>query len=94
MNRPSVRGKDVMAIRGRKNKEPKISMSSIRKLARRAGVRRISKDMYNNVRELLKKFLEDNLFEMIQVAEYAKRKTITTSNVLLVLKRRGQTLYF
>jgi histone H3/H4 len=85
-----------------------ISKGSIRRLARRGGVKRISSLIYNDVRGALTSFLgplscagDAHYYNLVPVildaatyADYRKRRTITFMDVLLALKRRGTTLYF
>ncbi|XP_069054766.1 histone H4-like [Lepisosteus oculatus] len=59
-----------------------ITKPTIRRLARRGGVKRISGLNYEETRGVLKVFLEN-----------AKRKTVTAMDVVYVLKRQGRTLY-
>ena len=70
-----------------------ITKPSIRRLARRGGVKRISGLMYEETRSILKKFLEDVIRDATVYTEHARRKTVTTMDVLYALKRRGQTLF-
>ncbi|WP_411023492.1 histone H4, partial [Salmonella sp. s51228] len=63
-----------------------ISKGDIRRLARRGGVKRISSLMYDEVRQVLKLFLESLLKDAVLYAEHAKRKTVTTIDVIYALK--------
>lgn len=71
-----------------------ITKSAIRRLARRGGVKRISGLVYDETRGALKSFLENVIRDAITYTDHAKRKTVTTMDVLYALKRQGKTLYF
>ena len=70
-----------------------ITKPAIRRLARRGGVKRISNLVYEETRANLKAFLENVLRDSVAYSEHARRKTVTTSDVVYSLKRQGQTLY-
>lgn len=74
------------ALKGIKN-------PSIRRLARRGGVKRINNLTYDEIREILKVFLENVLRSAIVYMDYAKRKTITLNDIVHALKHNKQTLY-
>ncbi|KZP07857.1 histone-fold-containing protein, partial [Athelia psychrophila] len=66
---------------------------SIRRLARRGGVKRISGRIYEETRGVIKIFLENAIRDTVTYTDYAKRKTITSLDVVHALKRSGRTLY-
>ena len=70
-----------------------ISKSSIRKLARRGGVKRISGLFYEEARGVLKAFLENTIRDAVTYADHARRRTVTVNDVLYALKRNGRPLY-
>jgi histone H4 len=70
-----------------------ITKPAIRRLARRGGVKRISGLIYEEVRGVLKVFLENILRDAVTYTEHAKRKTVTALDVVYALKRQGRTLY-
>lgn len=76
-----------------------ITKPAIRRLARRGGVKRISNLMYEETRNILMRsneprgFLNKILVDAVVYAEHAKRKTVTTMDVVYALKRHGRTLY-
>lgn len=55
----------------------------IRRLARRGGVKRISGNIYDEVRAALKTYLEKILRTCVAVTEHCKRKTVTVGDVSL-----------
>ena len=70
-----------------------ISKGAIRRLARRAGVRRIGSNVYSDIRNATEDFVTRVVNDSIVYAEHANRKTITALDVLHALRRRGRTLY-
>ncbi|KAG9814009.1 histone-fold-containing protein, partial [Aureobasidium melanogenum] len=70
-----------------------IKNPSIRRLARRGGVKRISNMIYEETRSVLKSFLRSVIYDAIVYTEHAKRKTVTELDVVHALKRQGRTIY-
>ena len=70
-----------------------ITKPAIRRLARRGGVKRISGLIYDETRSVLKLFLENIIRDAVTYTEHARRKTITSMDVVYALKRQGRTLY-
>ena len=70
-----------------------IAPPSIRRLARRGGVKRISGLIYEETRGVLKVFLENVIRDSVTYTEHARRKTVTAMDVVYALKRQGRTLY-
>ena len=70
-----------------------ITKASIRRLARKGGVKRISGLVYAETRSVLKEFLASVLHDAIRYTESAKRSTVTAMDVVMALKRQGKTLY-
>ncbi|EPB74983.1 core histone H2A/H2B/H3/H4 [Ancylostoma ceylanicum] len=70
-----------------------ITKPAIRRLARRAGVKRISENVYWETRYVLRQFLEKVIRDAVMYCEHAKRKTVTVMDVVYAVKRRGYTLY-
>ena len=70
-----------------------VSQGSIRRLARRAGVKRISNPVYSDVRTVLHAFVEGVVRDATTLTEHAKRKTCSGSDVVQALRKRGRTLY-
>ncbi len=67
----------------------------IRRLARRAGVKRMSTspEMMHWVKVYLKCFLEPLIADTIKYTEHARRRTVTALDVVHALKKQGRTLY-
>ncbi|KAL2538277.1 Histone H4 [Forsythia ovata] len=70
-----------------------ITKPSIRRLARRGGVKRISGLIYEETRGVLKIFLENVIRDAVTYTEHARRKTVTSMDIVYALKRQGRTLY-
>ena len=70
-----------------------ISNRAIRRLARRGGVKRISELIYEETKSILKSYLEKVLKDAIIYTEHAKRKTVTSLDVIYALKKQGKSLY-
>lgn len=70
-----------------------ITKPVIRRLARRGGVRRVSGNVYQPIRELVSVFLDKVIRDSITYTEYGRRKTITALDVVYALRHQGHTLY-
>ena len=70
-----------------------VTKPAIRRLARRGGVKRISLLVYEEVRGVLKIFLEQVIQDAVTYTEHARRKTVSVMDVVYALKRRGKMLY-
>lgn len=74
-------------------KADKFTKPEIRRLCRRAGIKRIDAKMYEKVNEKTREFLETILRDSYLHTEHAKLKTVTTAHVLAALKRNGNAMY-
>ncbi|KAK5121757.1 hypothetical protein LTR85_004632 [Meristemomyces frigidus] len=70
-----------------------VTRGDIRRLARRGGVKRISAGIYDELRTVLRSYLERVLSDTCAVVENCGRKTVTTSDVVFVLNRKGTPIY-
>ena len=70
-----------------------ITKPAIRRLARRGGVKRLSAQIYDDSRNILKVFLDKLLNDVITYTEHAKRKTVMAMDVVYALKRQGKQIY-
>jgi histone H4 len=70
-----------------------ITKPAIRRLARRGGVKRISDKVYDETRQSLKRFLECVIRDAVCYTEHAKRKTVTSMDVVFALRRQGRAIY-
>jgi len=62
-------------------------------LARKAGVKRISGEIYNDLRECLKGYLETIVACTFNYTEYYNRKTVATKDVVQACKKKGKVIY-
>lgn len=70
-----------------------INKPTIRRLARRGGVKRISSSIYPEVRLQLRSYLQKLLMDICAVVEMCKRKTVCTTDVVFALQRQGRAIY-
>jgi histone H4 len=70
-----------------------ITKPAIRRLARRASVKRISGRLHEEIRSVLKVFLESVIRDTVTYTVHARRKTVTAMDVVYALKRQGRPLY-
>ena len=70
-----------------------ITNGSIRRLARRGGVKRISGFIYDDARIILKKFVQQIIQDSISLSEYSKRKTVTAMDIIYSLRKLGKNIY-
>lgn len=93
------KGKMVAKVGGKRSKKlagagaAGTSRGGIRRLARRGGVKRIAGAIYEEVRSVLRSFLERVVVGAVAYTEYAKRKTVTAGDVVYSLRKQGRTLY-
>jgi histone H4 len=76
-----------------KNNINGVTKGSIRRLSRRGGVKRISGLIYEEVRGVLKNYVESVVRDSVSFTECAGRKTVTALDVVYALKNRGRILY-
>ena len=70
-----------------------ITKGSVRRLARRAGIRRLASLLTEEVRGVLKSFVEKVVADAVSYTEYARKRTVTCGAVVAALKKRGRMLY-
>ncbi len=80
-------------VKSRKEVILGITKPAIRRLARRGGVKRISALIYDEVRSVLRSFLDNVVRDAVTYTEHARRKTVTAMDVVYALKRQGRSLY-
>ncbi|KAH8123088.1 histone-fold-containing protein [Trichoderma asperelloides] len=78
---------------GNERRRRKRLQDSIQGVTRRGGVRRISNTIYNDMRDVLKEFLQQVIRDVVLYTEHRNAKTVTLHDVLHSLRRRGRTLY-
>ncbi|XP_040987151.1 histone H4 type VIII-like [Juglans microcarpa x Juglans regia] len=82
-----------MSSRGKGDKGLGKGELTIRQLARRGSVKRISDLIYEETHGVLKIFLENVIRDAVTYMEHAQRKTVTAMDVVHALKRQRRTLY-
>lgn len=75
------------------NFNKRIKKREICQLCRKAGVKRISANVYDETRGVIKIFLEGILHDAVLYMENRQRKTITSADIINALKRKGIILY-
>lgn len=70
-----------------------VTNGAIRRLARRGGVKRISLNTHESVRDYINDFLERVVRDSLTFAEHCKRLTITAMDVVYALKKNGRVIY-
>ena len=70
-----------------------VTKGSIRRLARRGGVKRISGLLYEEVRGVVKGFVSATVRDATSYCEHAARKTVSALDVVHALKKRGRMIY-
>ncbi|AOW00306.1 uncharacterized protein YALI1_A05987g [Yarrowia lipolytica] len=70
-----------------------VTKPALRRIARRGGVKRISTQMYQESRTMLKIFLENLIKDAVAYTEHDRRQIVTALDVVYVAKRRGRPLY-
>jgi histone H3/H4 len=78
---------DAMNIKKMKN----ISKSSFRRVVRRAGVKRVSGAMHNELLKSTHTYMSKALHDAVAVM--GGRKTLKTTDILFALKSNGRVLY-
>ncbi len=77
----------------REFKDGHITNGSIRRLARRGGVKRLSFQIHSHVRDYVDDFLNRVVRDSLSYAEHRKARTITALDVVYALKKNGRVLY-
>ncbi|OHW97428.1 histone, partial [Colletotrichum incanum] len=66
---------------------------AIRRLARRGGVKRISHKVYSETRDAAEKYLKLVIRNAVIYTDHAKRRTVSSLDVVYALKRLQQSIY-
>ncbi|KAK0718087.1 histone-fold-containing protein [Lasiosphaeria miniovina] len=70
-----------------------ITKPTIRRLARRGGVKRISAGVYDTIRLALKERLTMVIRDVVAFTEHRNTKTVTVNDVIFALRRLGSPIY-
>lgn len=76
---------------GKKSDRP--SRPEWRRLARRGGCKRLSHSTYEGLAKSMDAFLSQILLDSLRYTQHARRKTVTTNDVLHALKRNNKPMY-
>jgi len=90
------RGKSVRHmknLRMRKPAEDRISLSSIRRLAARSGIARMTGPFLREARPMLKEFVTSTDRKAALIAHHSWRKTVTARDVEYALRLSGNGMY-
>jgi len=74
-------------------KDGVISNGSLRRLARRGGVKRLATASHQHVRDYIDDFMLNIVRDSLTFCEHRKALTITAMDVVYALKRNGRVLY-
>ena len=69
-----------------------ITKGSLRRLARKGGVKRISFQIYEYGRQVIADFAEKLIRDALTYTEHGGRKTVTSMDVIHAMKRNGKVL--
>ena len=67
--------------------------SSVRRMARRGGVKRIAMSVYDEARSVMHSFVRGLVRDALAYTEFGKRTTVSAMDVIHALKKRGKQLY-
>jgi histone H4 len=65
-----------------------LTNAALRRQAIRAGVKRVSKPVYDEARATLRQYLRTLLAQAVKVAEHSERRVITAEDILYAMSRR------
>lgn len=70
-----------------------LSKSSVKRLARKGGVKRLSKLIYTEVSDALKVFLKPIIRDAISYMDSGDRKTVVAKDIIYALENNGKPIY-
>lgn len=70
-----------------------ITNPAIRRIARRGGIKRVSKAVFNESRGIMTNFMNTIIRDAVAVTEASGKKTVSMEDVHYSLQRNGRTLY-
>ena len=71
----------------------KIRKPALKRLCRRAGIKRLDGKTYHEIRTTLNDFLKPIIRQSLLVMRYSGRKTVTSEDVVMVLKNNQAPIY-
>jgi len=72
---------------------PSIRRPAIKRLARRGGVKRLSKDTYDEVRKALENYLQGVVKKALLMTHHDRRKTVQSADIVEALKLNNSPIY-
>jgi len=79
----------------KEHREPKLTNSVIKKFCRANGITRVSKPVYDLVREIVRLYLTDVAFKAIIVLEIRKAKKLSEEDIMLIARQHcGKELLY
>ena len=78
---------------GSSRKDSKVTKPSIRRLARRGGVMRMSDKVYKEARAVIDYWLDKSVRDAIMLCVHSHRKTVSVADAKVALKKNGRILY-
>ena len=94
-----AKGKSAGASAGKRTKKvvkassANVSAGSVRRLARRGGVKRLSAAVVPDVRDVLRRFVDGVVRDATAYTEHAKHKTVSVQDIIAALRKRGRAIY-
>ena len=76
-----------------KSNASSVSQGSIRRLARRGGVKRIAGPVYGEIRSCIRSFTDGVVRDATAYTEHAKRRTVSVQDIVAALRKRGRAIY-
>ena len=70
-----------------------ITRGDIKRLARAGGVKRISGDCFDVIRDKIEGYVDDIMFKALVHVEYQKKRTVSASDVVRAMQESGTTAY-
>ena len=76
-----------------KNNIDGVTNAAIKRIARRGGVKIIGKEMYDETRSEIKKFVDRLVRDAVSYCDHRRKKTVTVVDVVRALQKQGRILY-
>ena len=70
-----------------------LTRAAVRRIARRAGCKRISSAAFEPIQAAGKKWVEQMIWDIEEIVDLMRRRTVTSFDVLYTLKRHRQRLF-
>ena len=85
------RGRNGQRLKRHKSRgeQPALCRPALRRLARRAGVKRINEGIYEEIPTAMRAWMGGIIRDAATFTEHARRMTVTVNDILYALKRNG-----